>query len=178
MPSGVTVVNVAAGPAEPVPKDELLPHVDDLAAGIERDWAEHGRPDVVHAHFWMSGLAALAAGRRAGVPVAQTFHALGTVKRRHQGAGDTSPPERLGLEARVAEEVDLVIATCADELAELAAMGVPTGHVDVVPCGVDTQHFTPRRRLLPAPAATAGAAASSSWDGSSSARASTSRSGP
>ncbi len=99
-----------------------------FAAGIAQDWAEHGRPDVVHAHFWMSGLAALAAGRRAGVPVAQTFHALGTVKRRHQGACDTSPPERLRLERGLAEEVDLVIATCADEVAELAAMGVPTGH--------------------------------------------------
>ena len=58
------------------------------------DWL----PDVVHAHFWMSGLAALAAGRRTGVPVVQTYHALGTVKRRHQGAQDTSPPGRVGYE--------------------------------------------------------------------------------
>ena len=29
-----------------------------------------------------------------GIPVVQTFHALGVVKRRHQGDADTSPPER------------------------------------------------------------------------------------
>ena len=49
-------------------------------------------PDVVHAHFWMSALAALAAAARLGIPVVHTFHALGVVKRRHQGAKDTSPP--------------------------------------------------------------------------------------
>ena len=82
-----------AGPARQIPKDELLPFMGALADGIARDWARQP-PDVVHGHFWMSGLAALdAAGRDAGfrVPVVQTFHALGTVKRRHQGAEDTSP---------------------------------------------------------------------------------------
>jgi glycogen synthase len=56
-------------------------------------------PDVVHAHFWMSGMASLPAARAVGVPVVQTFHALGVVKRRHQGADDTSPPQRIDTEA-------------------------------------------------------------------------------
>ena len=34
------------------------------------------------------------------MPVVQTFHALGSVKRRHQGAADTSPPQRIELRAR------------------------------------------------------------------------------
>lgn len=156
--AGYTVVHVTAGPPRHVPKDDLLPHIDDLGDGVVRDWDEHGRPDVVLGHFWMSGLASLRAGRAAGVPVAQTFHALGTVKRRHQGAADTSPPDRLELERRVADEVDLVLATCRDEVEELRAMGVDTGagHVTVVPCGVDTTHFTPSGPAdvpgLPAPA--------------------------
>ena len=140
---GVCVVHVPAGPARHVPKDDLLPHMDAFADWMAGDWARTGDPDVVHGHFWMSGLAALRAGRRRGVPVAQTFHALGSVKRRHQREADTSPAERLELECRVAAEADVVVATCADEVEELAAMGVPTGHVHVVPCGVDTSHFTP-----------------------------------
>src|SRR5207248_7687187 len=55
-------------------------------------------PDVVHAHFWMSGLAALTATAHSRVPVVVTFHALGSVKRRYQGDKDTSPATRLGLE--------------------------------------------------------------------------------
>ena len=142
---GVTVVHVPAGPARVVPKDHLLPHMPAFGRWLVRDWRARGVPDVVHAHFWMSGLAALQAGRTLRVPVAQTFHALGTVKRRYQGAADTSPPARLGLERQVATDVDLVLATCSDEVAELQRMGVPTDHVQVVPCGVDTEHFCPGR---------------------------------
>jgi glycosyltransferase involved in cell wall biosynthesis len=106
-------------------------------------------PDVVHAHFWMSGLAALVGARELDVPVVQTFHALGTVKRRHQGDADTSPPERLRLEAAVARQVDRIIATCSDEVDELARMRVPRSSVDVVPCGVDLRLFTDRGPVLP-----------------------------
>ena len=140
---GVVVVHVPAGPPRPLPKDELLPHMDRFADWMASDWARTGDPDVVHGHFWMSGLAAVWAGRRRGVPVAHTFHALGSVKRRHQGDADTSPAERVDLECRVAAQVDAVVATCRDEVDELARMGVPTDHVHVVPCGVDTEHFTP-----------------------------------
>src|SRR5690606_33430888 len=76
------------------------------------------------------------------VPVVQTFHALGTVKRRHQGDGDTSPASRVRLERALGRAVDTVIATCADEVAELAAMGVPSDRVRVVPCGVDADLFS------------------------------------
>ncbi|MGL4174914.1 MAG: glycosyltransferase [Dermatophilaceae bacterium] len=140
---GGTVVHIEAGPPRAVPKDELLPYVDALGDGIAADWARHGDPEVVHAHFWMSGLAALRAARPRGVPVVQTFHALGTVKRRHQGADDPSPAERLELEREVAREADAVVATCTDEVGELARMGVPTSHVRVIPCGVDTGRFSP-----------------------------------
>ena len=140
---GVCVVHVPVGPHRTVPKDELLPHMDAFADWMAEDWQRTGDPDVVHAHFWMSGLAALRAGRSRGVPVAQTFHALGSVKRRHQRESDTSPPERLDLERWIAREADAVIATCRDEVEELADMGVGTDHVHVVPCGVDTAHFSP-----------------------------------
>lgn len=140
---GVEVVHVDAGPARRIPKDRLLPFMEDFAADLMQDWRAHGTPDVVHAHFWMSGLAALRAARQSGVPVVQTFHALGTVKRRHQGNGDTSPPQRLKLEREIADEVDAIIATCRDEVSELACMGARTDHVQVVPCGVDTAHFAP-----------------------------------
>ncbi len=140
---GVTVVHVPAGPAAVLPKDELLPFMGDFATWVEQDWRRRGVPDVVHAHFWMSGLAAVQAGRVCGVPVVQTFHALGSVKQRHQGAADTSPPERLDLERDLVRDVDMVIATCSDEVEELARMGGPVDHVRIVPCGVDVTHFHP-----------------------------------
>jgi len=146
---GATVVHVPVGPASPVPKDELLPLMEDFGEWVARDWAQHGAPAVVHAHFWMSGLAALRAGRRHGVPVVQTFHALGSVKRRFQGAADTSPSVRVDLERHVAREADLVIATCSDEVGELQQLVGSDATIRVVPCGVDTSHFTPFGRTRP-----------------------------
>lgn len=142
---GVEVVNVAAGPAEPVPKDELLPFMGEFGEQLAEYWRDE-TPDIVHSHFWMSGVAALVGiGRTAtpGIPLVHTFHALGTVKRRHQGADDTSPAERATLEPMVGHSVDQVIATCADEAFELRALGVPRSRISVVPCGVDTELFSP-----------------------------------
>ncbi|MBF5082272.1 glycosyltransferase [Quadrisphaera sp. INWT6] len=161
MAPGVEVVHVPAGPARHVAKDELLPWMPAFAAWLQRAWSgtrpgdrPDSRPEVVHAHFWMSGVAALEACRATGLPLVQTFHALGSVKRRHQGDHDTSPEERVALEAQLAREADLVIATCSDEVAELrdlvpaaalrtGSAGAGAAPVRVVPCGVDTDRFTP-----------------------------------
>lgn len=104
-------------------------------------------PDVVHAHFWMSGQAALRAAD--GVPVVQTFHALGTVKRRWQGDADTSPAHRIDTERAIGRRADAVLATCGDEVAELRAMGVPERRIAVVPCGVDLSVFRPDGPVAP-----------------------------
>ncbi|MFI2611067.1 glycosyltransferase [Kitasatospora sp. NPDC018619] len=145
---GVTVHHVAAGAPEPLPKDALLPHMGAFGDQLARYWAHH-RPDVVHAHFWMSGVAALRGARLHGVPVLQTYHALGTVKRRHQADADTSPPTRIAIEAALGRSVATVIATCRDEVAELRAMGVPEDRIEVVPCGVDPRRFSPHGPRAP-----------------------------
>jgi glycosyltransferase involved in cell wall biosynthesis len=139
---GVIVDHVDAGPAAPVPKDELLPHMRQFAAGLRRAWAADP-PDVVHAHFWMSGLAALAAATPFDIPVVETFHALGVVKRRHQGAKDTSPAPRTAAEALVARRAVHLVATCSDEVGELVGIGAEPGRISVIPCGVDLDTFRP-----------------------------------
>jgi glycosyltransferase involved in cell wall biosynthesis len=139
---GVTVEHVPAGPASNLPKDVLLPYMPEFGDHLAQRWLAEP-PDVAHAHFWMSGLAAHHGASGTGIPVLQTFHALGIVKRRHQGASDPSPPSRLRLEAGLARDAALVVATCSDEVAELAALGVPAQRVAVVPCGVDLDRFTP-----------------------------------
>lgn len=162
--AGVEVVHLTAGPPERVPKDELLPHMDELARGLAAEWAKRP-PDIVHSHFWMSGLASIRAvaalnagargapapgdaaaatpppSRAAHLPIAHTFHALGSVKRRFQGAADTSPPQRAWLEPQVGRAVDVVIATCLDEVHELEALGITRNRTAIAPCGVDLAEF-------------------------------------
>jgi glycosyltransferase involved in cell wall biosynthesis len=143
---GYNVVHVPAGPPRPLPKDDLLRHMPEFAAVLRRTWAERP-PDLVHAHFWMSGLASVAAA--GDIPVLQTFHALGSVKRRHQGAADTSPPQRVELERALCRNVAHVVATCSDEVFELRRLGLTSERVSIVPCGVDTAVFTPRGPVAP-----------------------------
>jgi D-inositol-3-phosphate glycosyltransferase len=139
---GYDVVHLVAGPARSVPKDDLWPLMPTFADALRRHLRAR-TPDVVHAHFWMSGWAATRATRGLSIPTFVTFHALGSVKRRHQGSADTSPPERVEVELAVTRRATGVVATCRDEVAELAAIGVDLAGVDIVPCGVDVRHFTP-----------------------------------
>jgi D-inositol-3-phosphate glycosyltransferase len=148
MAPGVVVDHVAAGPPRHVPKDELLPFMPEFADTLARTWRRH-RPDLVHAHFWMSGHASVMAARPFGIPVVQTFHALGVVKRRCQGDRDTSPPERQPVERHLLSQVQRVVATCTDEVFELARLGADARKVEVIPCGVDLDLFTPGRPVEP-----------------------------
>jgi glycosyltransferase involved in cell wall biosynthesis len=142
MGPGVVVQHVAAGPARPIPKDAIYPHVPALAAGLQHAWTDD-RPDVVHAHFWMSGLAALQAAQPLGIPVAHTFHALGIEKRRHQGNADTSPDARIAEERHIVRTADRIVATSSAEVFELLRMGAAPRALKIVPCGVDLDRFTP-----------------------------------
>ena len=139
---GVLVEHLDAGPAEPVPRDELLPFVGQLGSELADRFAADP-PDLVHAHFWMSGLAALSATRDLEVPVVQTFHALGVTKRRFQGRQDTSPPVRSRMERALARDVDRIVATCTDEVGELVRLGAARNRITVVPSGVDVGQFSP-----------------------------------
>ncbi|NJP34355.1 glycosyltransferase [Micromonospora thermarum] len=147
---GYQVCHVPAGPALRVPKDELLPYMGEFGRWLAGQWRDGDwTPDVAHAHFWMSGLATLHAGRRTRVPVVLTYHALGVVKKRHQGAKDTSPPGRIGYERALGRAVDRVIVQCQDEIGELVRLGVPRSRMALVPSGVNQEMFRPDGPVAP-----------------------------
>lgn len=139
---GVDVEHVPVGPPRSVAKDELLPYMGEFGRYLATRWDEGSFvPAVVHAHFWMSGLAALTATANRHIPVVVTYHALGSVKRRYQGDQDTSPPNRRGLERELGLLADRVIAQCGDEVDELGRMGIPRGSITVIPSGVNIERF-------------------------------------
>ena len=126
---GVWVEHLRAGPAGPLSKDSLPPHMPEFGRELKKAW-QRDRPDVVHAHFWMSGMAAIPVAADLGVPVVQTFHALGSTKRHFQGGADTSPPERDRVERFVARSSALVVATSQEEKGATSHLGCPAGEGD------------------------------------------------
>ena len=142
---GVRVIHVPAGPAEFVRKEDLLaemPAFGDWVAAFCRRGAAGFEPpyDVVHANFFMSGLVALRLKRELGIPFVMTFHALGRVRRMHQGEADQFPPERMEIEERL-------IAECPQDKADLETLyrGDPR-RIRIVPCGFDGAEFWPIAR--------------------------------
>ncbi|MFI0480107.1 glycosyltransferase [Actinomadura sp. 9N215] len=80
--TGVQVIHIPAGPARQLPKEDLAPLMGDFGDQLALHWQEEP-PDLVHAHYWMSGIAALAGARRTAIPVVTTFHALGLERIAH-----------------------------------------------------------------------------------------------
>src|SRR6185369_9520598 len=108
---GVRIVHVAAGPPELVRKEDLLPYMEEFTAQMLRFCRLQRRLyDLVHANFWMSGLVAAELKQALGLPFVITFHALGRVRRLHQGGADGFPDARFAVEDRVVQQADRIIA--------------------------------------------------------------------
>jgi len=69
---GYSVVHVPAGPAQQLPKDELLRFMGPFARYLDARWADD-RPDVAHAHFWTSGIATHLVARHLDLPRCRHF---------------------------------------------------------------------------------------------------------
>ncbi|MDR7274038.1 glycosyltransferase [Catenuloplanes atrovinosus] len=99
-------------------------------------WADGWAPEVVHAHGWAAGVAALAAGAS---PLVQSFH----------GVGGPGPDERRTYERLLCRVADRIVAGSTDEAGELLRLGVPRGRITVIPPGVDCELFTPAGDAVP-----------------------------
>ncbi|SDP33564.1 Glycosyltransferase involved in cell wall bisynthesis [Ralstonia sp. 25mfcol4.1] len=155
----VRVIHVPAGPAMQVPKESLLPHMpafgDYMVEFMRHDAIGY---DVLHANFFMSGVAALRARQALGIPLVMTFHALGKVRRLHQGSADGFPDARFDIEDALARESDCVIAECPQDAEDLVTLcGAQRSRIETVPCGFDDEEFAPVER--------AQARATLGWDG-------------
>lgn len=133
---GYDIVHVKAGPPSPVHPDELLPHLDEFTRFLRDQWRTD-RPDVVHAHYWTSGVASVLAANGLDVPVVQTFHSLGST------TPHAVPEVRLSTERLIGREASRVVAACTEEKAQLVRMGVPRARIALVPWGVDVERFKP-----------------------------------
>jgi D-inositol-3-phosphate glycosyltransferase len=150
------VIHLAAGAEAPMARERVYDHLDEFVEGIEA-WriAEAIDYDLIHAHYWLSGSAALALKTRWSVPVLQMFHTLGRLKNRvARSAAELEPAVRLEEETRIVSEADRIVAANVVERAELLRdYAAHASRIATIPCGVDTDLFTPgdraeaRRRL-------------------------------
>lgn len=146
---GYAVRHVLAGPFGGVAKEDLPALLCPFAAQVLRAATPLGggsRFDVVHSHYWLSGLVGQLVRDRWGIPLVHSAHTLARVKNASLAGDDDrrEPPARELGEESVAAEADVLVAPTAAEATELRELyGADPGRIAIVPPGVDVSAFSP-----------------------------------
>lgn len=136
---GFEVVHIDAGPVD-ASKEQLPGLVEEFALGVVEDLIDF-EPDVVHANYWLSGIAGQIVKRKLDLPLVTTFHTLARVK---AVSGDPEPEQRALAEADVMRCADAVLANCGPEAEQLSHFyEVDEDRIELVTPGVDQAFFSP-----------------------------------
>ena len=140
---GFRVVHVEAGPTA-LAKEELPDVVDAYTSEVSRHLCRRGGPDLIHANYWLSGLAGHRLKHELSLPLVSTFHTLARVKAE---TGDPEPDRRIDAESEVIACSDAILANCTAEAAQLIELyGADPERIEIVPPGVDHAFFSPGDR--------------------------------
>ncbi len=137
---GHRVVHVEAGPHH-LPKEALCDITHEFREGV-LDWmATHGRPDVIHGNYWLSGLVGHELKHDLDVPFVTTFHTLARVKAE---GGDAEPIWRERAEAEIIHCADAICVSCVEEEEQFRRLyGDPRGLIEIIAPGVERAFFAP-----------------------------------
>jgi len=144
---GNRVVHVPAGPEVPLGKDEAPVHIPQFVEEIKAFAIEKNiRYDLIHSHYWMSGVAAqILSDTWGGTPIVHMYHTLGEMKNRiARSAEEREPAERIEAEKQILARADRVVVSTLAELTQLRFLyRADDRKLNVIPPGVDLTHFYP-----------------------------------
>jgi D-inositol-3-phosphate glycosyltransferase len=147
--TGARFVHLTAGPTRRLPKKVLPLHVPALVSSL-RTFVQRERAvyDVVHAHYWLSGLVAIRSRSFLDAPSLTMFHTLSRVKEQFSGRPDSSESDlRADGEKCVIRGSDVIVGATPDEEALMKDLyGESPRLFEVIPPGVDVNFFQPRAR--------------------------------
>lgn len=143
---GNRVVHIPAGPEVPLPKKELTRYIPKFVDGIIQFCSDKGiHYDLIHSHYWMSGIAAIELKRIWDIPFIHMFHTLGLMKNRiAQSPAEIEGEYRIEGERKVISQADRLIAATLAEKSQLEFLyDAPGSKIAVIPPGVDISRFYP-----------------------------------
>jgi D-inositol-3-phosphate glycosyltransferase len=141
--NGNRVIHISAGPETPIPRGEWHTFIPEYTEGIFRFSREQGVPyDLIHSHYWLSGLAGLSLRRVWKKPLLHMFHTLGEMKTRL--GGSVEDPQRIEAEKSILAGATRIIAATPAERIQLQWLyQADLRKVVVIPPGVDLDLFRP-----------------------------------
>ncbi len=134
------VVFIEAGPHH-LPKEALPDIIDEFTDRVLEHLASIGGADVVHANYWLSGVAAHRIKHELDIPFVSTFHTLASVKAE---GGDPEPGWRDRAERELINCADAICVSCVEEEEQFRHhYGDPNGRIEIVAPGVEHAFFAP-----------------------------------
>jgi D-inositol-3-phosphate glycosyltransferase len=144
---GNRVVHVPAGPESPLGKQRMADFIPEFVGGVRSFAAEKGlQYDLIHSHYWMSGLAAEALSDAwGGIPIVHMYHTLGEMKNRIARSEEEMESDfRIESEKRILKRADRVVVSTLAEQTQLRYLYRGNSHkMVIIPPGVDLSHFYP-----------------------------------
>jgi D-inositol-3-phosphate glycosyltransferase len=132
-----------------VAKEQWADHIDQIFQRVEE--YRHTRQmcyDVVHSHYWVSGLVVMQAQVRWHCPHVMMFHTLGLLKNK-KASGEHEPVRRIMQEGRLVQSTHHIIVPSEQERVHLQRYyQADPEKISVIPCGVDLHLFRPSDRVM------------------------------
>lgn len=146
---GGRVIHLAAGPRRRLPKNVLPLHLPALVSAF-RSFIDSNQIDydLLHSHYWLSGLAAMRyrAQENRPIPFVHMFHTLARLKEIHLHEPDPKDSAlRFDGERCLIGRADVVVGATDGECEDMARLyGRTPSRYAVIPPGVDLDLFSPR----------------------------------
>lgn len=142
----IRIIHLPAGPQEPYNKNLIYDHLPEFTAGV-REFAEAQdiRYDILHSHYWLSGLVAEELRNAWGTPIVHMYHTLARLKNQvAQTPGELEPALRAECEAEIMRSADRIIAATTLEREQMQTLyDADPAKIAIVPPGVDLTLFRP-----------------------------------
>lgn len=140
----VRLIHLPSDASQPGGKLGLYPHLSDLACAAHTFGREAGMQyDLVHSHYWLSGLAGQVLAGWWKVPHITMLHTSARAKNRALGSG-VETELRSESERELLSTADLIVATTKKEERDLVELyDASPAKIAIIPCGVDMEMFRP-----------------------------------
>jgi D-inositol-3-phosphate glycosyltransferase len=139
----VRLIHLKAGEKE-IEKLAIYYYLDDFAHNLENFRKQNGpRYDLIHSHYWLSGLTGKRLQQWWGIPHVMGFHTLGAVKNAI-GIGEGEPDLRINAEKELVRDCHRIIASTMKGKKDLIDYyDASPETISVIPCGVNLDLFRP-----------------------------------
>jgi D-inositol-3-phosphate glycosyltransferase len=135
-------IRLVAGPQKFVPRDEISGFVPEFVQSLVRFQRQNGiQYSIVHTNYWISAWIGMELKKLQPLVQIHTYHSLGAVKYQSMSTIPLIASTRLEVEKAVLKTAERVVATSPQEKAHMRSLVSHQGHIDIIPCGTDIDHF-------------------------------------